>query len=268
MAHRNKYKTLVIILALVAVIEAVAIFALLFSRPKKRIMKVRRVPAPAAQIGKIAIVIDDWGYNQNNLALLKQIKQRMTLAILPNLPYSARISQEARALGQEVILHFPMEPQEKSHLEQNTIMTGMDESTIRQILALDLDSVNPAKGISNHMGSSAIRDMQTMSVIFAELKKRGLYFLDSYVTSESVAAGLADTMKVSYARRNVFLDNKEDAEYIKNQVNQLKTKARLYGKAIGIGHDRRLTLQVLKELLPQLEKEGYRFVFVSELVKG
>ncbi|MFA5157039.1 MAG: divergent polysaccharide deacetylase family protein [Candidatus Omnitrophota bacterium] len=267
MAHRNKYKKLVVILALVVVIEAIAIFALLFSRPKKKIMKVKRRPAPAAQIGKIAIVIDDWGYNQNNLALLKQIKQRVTLAILPNLPYSVKISQEARALGQEVILHFPMEPQEKSHLEQNTIMTGMDEPTIRQILALDLDSVNSARGISNHMGSAAVSDMRTMTVIFAELKRRGLYFLDSYVTSGNVAAGLAGTMEVGYARRNVFLDNKEDAEYIKNQVNQLKKKARLYGKAIGIGHDRRLTLQVLKELMPQMEKEGYRFVFVSELIK-
>jgi polysaccharide deacetylase 2 family uncharacterized protein YibQ len=39
------------------------------------------------------------------------------------------------------------------------------------------------------------------------------------------------------------------------------------GWAIGIGHDRRNTLEVLKEEMPKLEKEGYKFVYVSELVK-
>jgi len=39
------------------------------------------------------------------------------------------------------------------------------------------------------------------------------------------------------------------------------------GQAIGIGHDRKNTLKVLKEQLPRLAEEGYQFVFVSEVVK-
>jgi hypothetical protein len=117
------------------------------------------------------------------------------------------------------------------------------------------------------MGSALTGELRTMSVIFAELKKRGLYFLDSYVSSRGVVPELAAKMNLGFSRRNVFLDNKEAPEYIRNQINQLKARARIYGKAIGIGHDRRLTLEVLKEVMPQLEKEGYRFVFVSELVK-
>ncbi len=266
MQQHRRYKILVIILAAVAIIEAIAIFGLLVSRPKKRPSKVR--PAlPAVEKGKIAIVLDDWGYNLNNLSVLKQIRYPLTLSILPNLAYSKRINQEGRALGFEIILHLPMEPRERLNLEQNTIMTGLDEKTIKEILASDLNSISYAKGVSNHMGSAAVNDLRTMSIIFAELKKRGLYFLDSYVSSEEVASALANKMGLSFARRNVFLDNKEDPEYIKGQIYQLKVKARINGKAIGIGHARRLTLQVLREIMPQLEKEGYRFVFVSELVK-
>jgi uncharacterized protein len=266
MKNYRQYKIWIVVLAVISVIEAIAIFGLLASRPKKRILRPKRQAAPIAQKGMIAIVIDDWGYNINNLPVLKQIKSPLTLAVLPNLSYSKRINQEAHALGFEVILHFPMEPREKSHLEQNTVMTGMDEATIRQILAVDLNSINYAKGISNHMGSAAVSDPRTMSIILGELKKRGMYFLDSYVTSESVAGELAAKTGVGFARRNVFLDNQDDPEYIARQIYQLKTKARVYGKAIGIGHDRRLTMQALKEAIPQLEKEGYRFVFVSDLV--
>jgi polysaccharide deacetylase 2 family uncharacterized protein YibQ len=74
-------------------------------------------------------------------------------------------------------------------------------------------------------------------------------------------------MYLGFTKRDVFIDNKQSPDYIKGQVYKLKTRARIYGQVIGIGHDRKTTLEVLKEVMPQLEKEGYRFVFVSELVK-
>jgi len=266
MAHNNKYKIWIIALATIAAIEAMVIFNLL-SQPKKKPVRRLRQAAPVVEKGRIAIVIDDWGNSLNNVPLLRQVRYPLTLAVLPNLPYSAKVNQDAHAMGFEVILHFPMEPYEKSHLEKNTVMVGMDEPAIKRILASDLNSISFARSVSNQMGSAAISDTRTMSIILGELKRRGLYFLDSYVTKESVAFSLATAMKVGFARRNVFLDNIEDANYIKNQILQLKMKADAYGRAIGIGHDRRLTMQVLKEVMPQLEKEGYRFVFVSELVK-
>jgi len=63
------------------------------------------------------------------------------------------------------------------------------------------------------------------------------------------------------------LDNQEDPVYIKGQIYKLKMKAKHYGRAMGICHDRKISLEVLKEIMSQLEKEGYKFVFVSELVK-
>ncbi len=50
-------------------------------------------------------------------------------------------------------------------------------------------------------------------------------------------------------------------------VMKLKNLSRKHGLAIGIGHDRKTTLEVLREAMPELEKEGFKFVFVSELVK-
>jgi polysaccharide deacetylase 2 family uncharacterized protein YibQ len=73
-------------------------------------------------------------------------------------------------------------------------------------------------------------------------------------------------MNLDFIRRDVFLDNKEEPAYIMNQLEKLKKKARFSKHAVGIGHDCKVTLGVLKEVMPVIENEGYKFVFVSELV--
>lgn len=249
----------ILILSLIVFAETAII--LWMAHPKK---KISSMPPPSLK-GSIAIVLDDWGYNQNNLDLLKQIHYPLTLSILPNLGYSNKISREAHSSGFEVILHLPMEPQENLKLERNTILTSMNEKEIRAIVSQDLKSIAYAKGVSNHMGSKATKDTRIMAIVFSELQKNGLYFLDSYVSSGSVCFDLAHKMHLNFVRRDVFLDNNEDSGYIKGQMNKLKMKAKLYGRAVGIGHDRHITLQVLKEVLPVLEKEGYRIVRLSEL---
>jgi polysaccharide deacetylase 2 family uncharacterized protein YibQ len=234
------------------------------------ILRVRPPKAPALPPrikGKIAIVLDDWGYNLNNLDILNQIKYPLTCSILPNLNYTTQIAQELNARGYQIILHLPMEPHEKYSMEKNTVLTSMDEETIRKILEKDLAGISYARGVSNHMGSRATEDTRVMGTVLRELKNKKLYFLDSFVSSKSICSYLAKKIGASFARRDIFLDNTEEPAYIKSQLYKLKMKARSYGRAIGIGHDRKVTLEVLREVMPQLEREGYKFVFVSELVK-
>ncbi|MDO8662586.1 MAG: divergent polysaccharide deacetylase family protein [Candidatus Omnitrophota bacterium] len=215
--------------------------------------------------GRIAIVLDDWGYNLNNLRSIEEIKYPLTASILPNIAYTRKVAEELHSRGFEVILHLPMEPEEKLSLEKNTIKTSMEKTQILNILDSDLSSIAYADGVSNHMGSKATSDLKTMEVIFKELKNRHLYFLDSFVTSKSVCSDLARKIGLRSFTRDVFLDNLEEREYIKQQIYKLKAKARAKGFAIGIGHDRKVTLEVLREVMPQIAKEGYKFVFLSEL---
>jgi hypothetical protein len=258
MEREKSYKIIIGILVFIIILQGVFIIV---TRPK-RILKV-----PVVIKGRIAIVIDDWGYNLNNLNILDQIKYPLTISILPNLSYSLKAAEELQKRGLEIILHLPMEPKEKYRLEKNTVMVSMSEGTIKNIIEQDLNNIIYAKGISNHMGSRATEDPKIMEIVFKQLKKRHLYFLDSLVSSNSVCYDLAKKMNLRFAKRDVFLDNKEEPEYIKQQIYKLKTRARIYGQAIGIGHDQKTTLEVLKEAMPELEKEGFKFVYVSELVR-
>jgi len=230
------------------------------------------LPQPAAQPAassgivkaKIAIVIDDWGYNLDAADMLDP-KYPVTCAVLPNLAASRQVSEKLHSKGQEIILHLPMEPREKLNLENDTILISMNDAQIRKILDKDLESVLYARGINNHMGSFATSDAKVMKAVFKEMKKKRLYFLDSSTAAGSVCPKLAPKFGINFAKRNVFIDNESDPEYIKKQILGLALVARTYGSAIGIGHARPNTLETLKEIMPELESQGYKFVFVSEL---
>ncbi len=215
--------------------------------------------------GRIAIVVDDWGYSLNNLSVINQIKQPLTCAVLPGLKNSTLVMNKLNSLGFEIILHLPMEPKEKLNLEADTVMVGMGPEKIRNIFEQALSSVYLAKGISNHMGSKVTEDARTATLVMSEAKKRKLYFFDSYVTAGSVCPQLAEKIGIRFTKRDVFLDNQDDPGYIRGQLAKLKALARKQGTAIGIGHDRKNTMLVLKEVLPELEKEGYKFIFLSQV---
>jgi polysaccharide deacetylase 2 family uncharacterized protein YibQ len=223
------------------------------------------VPFPKGK-GKIAIVLDDWGYSLTQLQLLSAIQKPVTVAVLPNLPYSAQVAETAHACGHEVILHMPMEAKSSTApKEAGTILTTMSRQEILKILSSAFQSVPFAKGISNHQGSKATADSQVVETVLGEAKRRNLYFLDSLVIQDSICGQVAGRMNLKFARRAVFLDNQENPAVIREGLLQLAKIASQKGAAVGIGHDRPVTLQVLQEMIPAMERAGYTLVPVSKL---
>jgi polysaccharide deacetylase 2 family uncharacterized protein YibQ len=71
---------------------------------------------------------------------------------------------------------------------------------------------------------------------------------------------------VRAADRDVFLDNDSAPDYIRRQFELLLDGAEKRGAAVGIGHFRRNTIAVLREVLPKLPARGIELVRVSELL--
>ena len=244
------------------------LYRLILEQPKPA-MEVSAAPSFPKGKGKIAIVLDDWGYSLQQVPALKSIRQPLTISILPALPHSSDVAKVANAQGDEVILHLPMEAQDPhAPREAGTILTSMPKREVIQRLNQSLATVPYVKGINNHQGSKATADRALMKVVLGEIKQRNLYFLDSLVTSQSVCGEVARGLKLKFATRSVFLDNAEDPAAIRGRLAHLASVASEKGYAIGIGHDRPTTLEVLQASLPALEKAGYELVPVSELVKS
>ena len=175
---RLKQKVILYTLAIIVVLNIVT-FVFLKDVFIKGDMSQRDVKA------RVAIVIDDWGYNLDCIEMLRSIDAALTLSILPNLPYSSKIATIAQSLDKQIIVHLPLEPETKGReyigLEKDTITVDMDEKTIVVTLDASLKTVPFAQGVSNHMGSRATSDKRVMSLIFDDLKKREFFFLDNLV---------------------------------------------------------------------------------------
>lgn len=221
-----------------------------------------------AAVGKIALVLDDWGYNLKNRDFITVNDYHVSVSILPFRAYSATIAKLAHDKNKDVIAHIPMEPESRGsyHLEENTLLAGMGKGEAMKILSSALKDVPYAKGISNHMGSQATQNKPLMKIVMEFLKERKFFFLDSVVTSKSICQVSAKKFGVPFIRRNVFIDNENDPVYIRKQIMELARKAKVSGVAVGIGHDRTVTISVLNEMIPELMKEGYEFVNLSEII--
>ena len=216
---------------------------------------------------KITFVIDDVGNHDRYTAQLKALGNKVTYAILPLLPYSQYYGNLSRQTGAEVILHLPLDTVLDKIPGRGLIVGTMSREDILDILARDLDSVPNYVGVNNHMGSRGTTDREMMTIILTELKRRGLFFLDSYTTKESVVPSVGREVGLPILARGVFLDNEDSKPAIRVELNQLRAVAREKGNAIAIGHYRAKTLEVLAKEIPQFEKEGFKIITLKEMLK-
>lgn len=216
---------------------------------------------------KIAIIIDDFGLDYYAACKFMKSDLNLTLAVLPFHPNSGRISVMAKEYGKEVILHLPMEPENEEKGEAIMIRTSMEDKDIRDTIEKSLNCICFVKGVNNHQGSKATSDKRVMKIVLEELKKRNLYFVDSLTGYDSMAGDLAGGVGISFAQRDVFLDNMENLDYIKGQLQELIRIAQKKGKAIGIGHAYPNTLRALEEFRQVLEAEGVELVFMKDMFK-
>ena len=223
----------------------------------------------------VAFVLDDWGYNRRNIELLLQIDRPLTISILPNLPYSNYVAKAVSKKSKvyDIILHLPLESKTNITPEESTIRSSMGDDEILSVLQGNIESIPGIIGVSNHQGSKATEDERVMSLIFRELKKRELFFLDSITTPNSVCPRLSKDLRLKYTARDVFIDITDETDlehfesYIKKQIRELASIALTEGSAIGIGHNKKVVLEVLKEVIPEMEKQGIQVVPLKTLVR-
>ncbi len=222
-----------------------------------------RVPAQ----GRVVIIFDDAGGSLDELEPIIALSRPVTVSILPGLRYSREVAARAQAAGLEVFLHLPVEPEDANkNLGPGAVMTAMTDTAIATTVLTDLAWVPGAAGMNNHMGSLGTADPRVMRAILTVAKERGLIFLDSVTTPRSVAARLATEMRVPTATRDVFVDNVNDPEAIREALRRVIVLAKERGTAVGIGHVQRMTARILMEMLPEFDREGIELVPVSTVV--
>lgn len=231
--------------------------------PPKKPRKREAVP------GTVAIIIDDMGSSLQEVNELMAIKLPLTFSVIPGLAKGKEVAQAAHANGYPVMIHIPMEPQgyPQQRMEKNGLLLSHGDAEIQKRVNSFIQAVPYASGANNHMGSRFTEDKEKMGTVLGVLKGKGLFFIDSKTTSHSVGYALAREMGIETASRNVFIDNVQNADAIRAQLEQLAEMARRNGMAIGICHPHKATITALTALLPELARSGINFVYVKDLVR-
>ncbi len=215
----------------------------------------------AATKPKVVIIVDDIGMSKSSIDKLLQIPAPITIAVLPNLPYSEYAAREAHKKGREVMLHLPMEPKESSGYTavdagEDALIVGLPKSEIQRRIDKNLSAVPHIQGVNNHMGSKFMESGELLELVMKEIKSKGLFFVDSMTSGKSLGSEAASKFGVRSVERDVFLDDaSKGAAYVKSQLRQLVRVSQKKGYAIGICHPYPGTVKALAEMIPQMQEE-------------
>jgi uncharacterized protein len=191
----------------------------------------------------------------------------LTIAVLPGLPNSEKAAKAVRAAGKELILHQPMQAIGGQNPGPGAILLGMSRAEVERVVVSNLATVPGATGINNHMGSAATADLNIMETVAEVAKKRGIYYLDSRTTSDTMVPIAARREGIRYWERDVFLDNTPDRASIMRSVEDGKKRALKDRPAVMIGHVWSAELaQTLTDLYPQLVSEGFSLSTISRFM--
>lgn len=216
---------------------------------------------------QLAIILDDFGGDPAAADAVFAMHYPLTLSVLPGQAHSKEIAQEAHQHGYEVMLHLPMESVGEEQPEARELRPGMPTAQVSAMVNDFLAGVPYARGVNNHQGSEATSDAALMSELMPLLQEKGLFYIDSRTTAATVAYDTAQQNRVPSAFRNVpFLDDVENVDAIRRQLEIAFRGAREKGEAVAIGHPHAATLAALRESLPKAKAEGIELVPASELV--
>ncbi|MFL6196162.1 MAG: divergent polysaccharide deacetylase family protein [Thermoanaerobaculia bacterium] len=224
--------------------------------------------APAGPVHgvRIALVIDDLGHTVEELRPLEGLGVPVSYSVLPYEDQTPEVVAELRRRKAEILLHLPMEPRNGEDPGPGALLQGMDDDELREKTVAALQAVPGAVGVNNHMGSLLSAEEGPMTAVLRVLARRGLFFLDSRTSADSVGYKVAARLGIPAAERQVFLDGEATPEAIQTQFQRLLALARTRGSAIAIGHPHPETLAALEREVPKAREEGYEFVPVSYLM--
>jgi len=219
----------------------------------------------AFAVPQMAIIIDDLGYNLARAERAMTLPGPPTVAVLPFATESRVIADHAHSRGIDVILHQPMESVRDAHIDPGTLTHAMTPTELVAAFSAALDSLPGAVGVSNHEGSRLTAEPNAMVLLMLEIKSRGLFFVDSRTTTETVALDVARSAGVPSIKRDVFLDNHLEAAAIAAEFDRAVHIARKRGHVVVIAHPHDVTLDFLERVLPTADVE---LTSVKELLRA
>jgi polysaccharide deacetylase 2 family uncharacterized protein YibQ len=220
---------------------------------------------------KIAILLGGMGLNPKlTQQAIRDLPGDVTFAFAPYGDDLQAQVNKARADGHEVLLQLPMEPvgYPANNPGPKTLLADADQATNLEALHWHMSRFAGYTGITNYMGGRLLSTASALKPVMAEMRKRGLVYLEDASTALTVSQTVAAETRLSERRAQVVIDADPTPQSIAAALELLEGEALSHGFAIGTGSGLKVTVDSVKEWAEQLQSKGILLVPVSAMYKG
>jgi len=217
---------------------------------------------------RIALVITDLGISENRTEQALNLPGAVTLAFAP---YARQIEDwigKARERGHEVLLTLPMEPRDfpRSDPGPFALMSALDAEQNLRRLEWILSRATGYVGLVSYQGSGFSANVRALRPIMADLKGRGLVYLDGRESAASVAQRTAAQAGVPAAQADLVVDLDLGRASVLKQLKLAESLARANGSVIAIGRPYPVTLERIRIWLRELAENGLALTPLSGVI--
>jgi len=176
----------------------------------------------------------------------------------------------ARAAGHEILLSVPMEPAKFPAVDPGprALLTALSPQENMARLHWALSRMSGYVGVVDDMGSRFTEAKAMLEPVLADIKQRGLMYLDSRSSPRSVVPDIAREIGLTWASNTATIDDSANAEAIDARLAALERIAGSEGRAIGIGRALPVTLDRVRRWAGGLERRGLVLAPVSAMANA
>jgi len=209
---------------------------------------------------KLAIIIDDVAF-KFQVKRIRKLGMPITMSMFPadiNHPNTSKFANEEAVQ----MVHLPLEAFKFKKDEIGTLKATDTYETIESRVEQIRKQFPYLRYVNNHTGSKFTSNYGAMKALIKILKDRGITFVDSVTTNKSKSKRVCKELGVICKKRDIFIDNRLNVEYIEKQIRLSVKIAKKYGKAIAIGHPHKKTIEALKNMKEYL-LQNVKLVYID-----
>jgi hypothetical protein len=219
--------------------------------------------AKAAKMPTVSIVVGGLGVGAAKTTdAIIRLPPAVTLAFTPYGSDPGKLAERARAQRHEILLQIPMEPYDYPDNDPGPqtllAMLGPEENLDR--LYWHLGRLQGYAGIANFMGARFVATDAAMGPIIREAAKRGLSYFDDGSAPRSVAAALAGSQAMPFAKGDVAIDAVPTSAEIDRALAKLETIAKERGFAVGTASALPISIDRIGAWIKTLDAHGVMLV--------
>jgi polysaccharide deacetylase 2 family uncharacterized protein YibQ len=228
-----------------------------------------RRPDPSDTRPRIAIIVGGLGMSLSTTqAAVDTLPPGVTLAFSPYGSELQGLVSAARGNGHEVTLEVPLEPYDYPNNDpgQNTLLAASPLTDNAARLKWVMSRVTGYAGLISNEGAKFLASQKDTQMLLEDAQRRGLYFLDSGSSDQSLARDAARMTGVHFARADVAVDRIVARDAIEKELAALEKTAMQKGFAVGVAQAYPASIEMIRFWAQGLEQKGFALVPVSGVV--